>query len=366
MSAADGGFWPAVVEEISVAKGYEAALGAALGDDLDASTNASAPAHWALSSAEGDPALPPGVEALAKHVSAPPALARRLAQIGVVRGGRRRLRAQLKPGQRLVSKEGDLWRWDGFIQAAEAPTPAARRLAEKNRLGDLQDERPPRAKADALKSEAEQIGVDRKRQGGAESEARQAHRDALRDVEVARERACRRAKKAQVAARLSALEEAELRLIVNRDEARDKRAKAEADLAASRIGRTHAQLDAARAAAAQDRAAAAEARAELQAHQHESETRTKRRRRSPTSALMGRAPRTRAVGQIGELQARLEEIAGEREKLADAPDEFLHLRRTLLNKIEAAEAARSTASDTRASAETRLAEVDRAARASNR
>ena len=43
----------------------------------------------------------------------------------------------LKPGQRLVSKEGDLWRWDGFVQAAEAPTPAARRLAEKNRLGDL-------------------------------------------------------------------------------------------------------------------------------------------------------------------------------------------------------------------------------------
>jgi len=57
-----------VTEEISVAKGYEAALGAALGDDLDASTNAAAPAHWPRPMPR-DPALPPGVEALAKRVT---------------------------------------------------------------------------------------------------------------------------------------------------------------------------------------------------------------------------------------------------------------------------------------------------------
>ena len=48
--------------------------------------------------------------------------------------------SELKPGQRLVSLEGDLWRWDGFVSAAEAPTAAARRLVEKNRLGDLERE----------------------------------------------------------------------------------------------------------------------------------------------------------------------------------------------------------------------------------
>ena len=134
--------WPPVVDAISVARGYEAALGAALGDDLDASTDDSAPAHWSLlqPSAE-DPALPAGVEALATRVSAPPALARRLAQIGVVtREEGKRLSALLKAGQRLVSAQGDLWRWDGFVAAAEAPTPAARRLVEKNRLGDLERE----------------------------------------------------------------------------------------------------------------------------------------------------------------------------------------------------------------------------------
>src|SRR5208337_3073451 len=84
LNAGTGGFWPAVTEEISVAKGYEAALGAALGDDLDASTNAAAPAHWAATDASEDPALPPGVEALAKRVTAPAPLTRRLNQIGVV------------------------------------------------------------------------------------------------------------------------------------------------------------------------------------------------------------------------------------------------------------------------------------------
>jgi chromosome segregation protein len=49
--------------------------------------------------------------------------------------------------------------------------------------------------------------------------------------------------------------------------------------------------------------------------------------------------------------------------LSDAPDAFLGQRRALMNALEAAEAARRDASDARASAETRLAESDRAARA---
>ena len=113
-------------------------------------------------SAEGDPALPAGVVPLAQHVSAPPALARRLAQIGVVaRDDGKALQAHLRPGQRLVSVEGDLWRWDGFCLAAEAPTPAARRLAEKNRLGDLtRDAELARQVADELKAKAETVQAD--------------------------------------------------------------------------------------------------------------------------------------------------------------------------------------------------------------
>ncbi len=149
--------FPPVVDAITVARGYEAALGAALGDDLDAPVDEAAPAHWSLLPGVGaDPALPDGVEPLAARVTAPPALARRLAQIGVVdRAEGERLMALLEVGQRLVSREGDLWRWDGFVAAAEAPTPAARRLAEKNRLGDLEREaEAARAAVEIVRAEA--------------------------------------------------------------------------------------------------------------------------------------------------------------------------------------------------------------------
>ena len=44
----------------------------------------------------------------------------------------------LRPGQRLVSPEGDFWRWDGFRAWAEdAPSAAALRLQQLNRLEEL-------------------------------------------------------------------------------------------------------------------------------------------------------------------------------------------------------------------------------------
>ena len=123
--------WPAVIDDLTVEKGYEGALGAALGDDLEAPVDPTAPMRWAGAEIDpSDPTLPDGAEALGSHVRAPKELARRLAQIGVIaREDALRLMPMLKPGQRLVSREGDLWRWDGFSVAANAPTGAARRLA---------------------------------------------------------------------------------------------------------------------------------------------------------------------------------------------------------------------------------------------
>src|SRR5262249_20287002 len=92
----------------------------------------SAPMRWAGAAIDvTDPVLPDGALALANYVKAPNELARRLRQIGVIaREDASRLMPLLKPGQRLVSREGDLWRWDGFSVAANAPRrrppPAAR------------------------------------------------------------------------------------------------------------------------------------------------------------------------------------------------------------------------------------------------
>ena len=61
-------------------------LGAALGDDLEAPVDPKAPMRWSGAAIDpSDPALPDGVEPLTKYVTAPQAMARRLAQIGLDR-----------------------------------------------------------------------------------------------------------------------------------------------------------------------------------------------------------------------------------------------------------------------------------------
>ena len=77
---------------------------------------------------------------LRRRHPAPAELTRRLSQIGLVEASEgAKLQAALKPGQRLVSKAGDLWRWDGYRQSAEdAPSSAALRLKQMNRLKELQ------------------------------------------------------------------------------------------------------------------------------------------------------------------------------------------------------------------------------------
>ena len=49
----------------------------------------------------------------------------------------RNLQPQLKPGQRLVARQGRR-RWDGFVVTADAETPTAIRLQQKNRLVELE------------------------------------------------------------------------------------------------------------------------------------------------------------------------------------------------------------------------------------
>ncbi len=362
-----GGLWPPVVEDMSVAKGYEAAIGAALGDDLDASVNTSAPAHWAATDRTDDPSLPPGVEPLSTLVQAPPALARRLAQIGIVlREEGPRLRNLLKPGQRLVSKEGDLWRWDGFTQGAEAPTPAARRLVEKNRLGDLTREaEAARRDADDLRARADEATLTLRAAAQAESDAHAAHRVAQRAAEETRERhAAAERRRAASATRLSALQEAKAAALANRDEARQRQAHAERlldelDEPASLAG----ALDAVRAHAAQDRAAAAEARAAMQALTRDADQRARRRAAIASERRSWIERRENGADRIADFETRRAEAEDEAQALAEAPDEFLLKRRALMNEMESAEARRKEAADARAAAETGLAEADRVARA---
>src|SRR3546814_7202748 len=118
------------------APGYEHALAAALGDDLEAAICPEGKRYWIVAAPqEVDPALPPGCTALADHVTAPDELTRRLLQIAVTEKDEGQ---PLAVGQRLVTLEGKLRRWDGYI-ATEGGAAAAERLIRLNRLEAIED-----------------------------------------------------------------------------------------------------------------------------------------------------------------------------------------------------------------------------------
>jgi len=359
--------WPPAIDLLTVDKGYEAALGAALGDDLEAPVDPASPIRWAGATADADPALPERAEPLAQHVQAPAELARRLAQIGVVdRALGPTLVSQLKPGQRLVSPEGDLWRWDGFAAASNAPTAAARRLAAKNRLADLDTELThARADADAKRRTVETAEAELATAVGAEAEARNARREAQAQADAARDaHAAAEREASRLTARLSALAEAKVRLTSSRDET--IAAKRDATQAIEQLGSAadlEHDLAETRGEVAAKRAVLAEARGEAQALAREAELRARRIAAIAAERAEWDARKTGAATQVANLERRSTEAQTERTLLEGAPAAIAEQRRALISEIEAAEAAQRAASDRRAAAETALAEADKAARA---
>jgi chromosome segregation protein len=361
--------WPPIIDGVSVAKGYEKALGAALGDDLDAPVDPSAPMRWTNSGVtEGDPALPEGVESLAAHVNAPVELARRLAQIGVVaKDSGAALVSQLKTGQRLVSREGDVWRWDGFVTAAHAPTGAARRLAERARLVDIETEL-EQARIDAATKRQTLDGAEAelKAASAAETSAREALRAARRDVDAARERHATTEREVnRHASRKSALTEAHSRLSADRSEAEAAHESAAAALeelppsleAEARLSAVREEIDGHRRFAAQ-------VRAEAQALAREAELADRRVQAILAERAEWQDRRQSAASQILTIEARVTEVKAERAELDDAPAVFAEKRRAVISEIEAAERARRVAADALAAAESLMAETDRAAKIS--
>ncbi len=369
VTGATKNLWPPIIDGVTVAKGFEKALGAALGDDLDAPVDPSAPMRWTHAGVtDGDPALPDGVESLATHVQAPSELARRLAQIGVVAKERgAELVAQLKTGQRLVSPEGDVWRWDGFVAAAHAPTGAARRLAERARLVDIENElEQARIDAGAKRQALETAEAELKAAAAAETAARDGWRTAQHEADAARERHTSTEREInRHAARKSALSEAHNRLNADLTEVYGAHQSATAALAELPPSlETEARLAAVRTDIDGHRRLAAQVRAEAQALAREAELADRRVQAIVAERNQWQNRKASAASQIATIEARVAEVKAERAELDNAPAIFAEKRRALISEIESAENARRVAADALATAENVMAETDRAAKIS--
>ena len=363
--------WPPVVDAVQVAPGFEAALGAALGDDLSASAEETAPAYWrTLPDLDDAPALPAGTEPLSRFVTAPPALARRLSQTGVIgdeNGGGAARQAELARGQRLVSRAGDLWRWDGYsAKAGAAAMPAALRLTQRNRLDELERENIAIAAALAeAQTRCEAAISAAKAAAESEAEARAKARAAATEHQERRDAEAARAQDMAAANfRLAALDETAQRL-------KGELAEIETQLQATRnrlaalpdVGAARQRAEAHRNRLAELRVDQLECRADYERLRREAEARALRQREI-TAECQSWAQRAKgARSQLAELAQRREEAAAECEMLRARPAEIVAERGGLLDRIEAAEAARRAKADILARAESELGGLDRAAKA---
>ncbi len=368
MLSLDGlGLWPPIIDQISAPTGLETALGAALGDDLDASTDTAAPIHWGEpGSHDADPELPTGATSFETLVGGPRLLRRRLRQIGLVEAEHGpELQKRLRAGQRLVSRAGDVWRWDGLKSAADAPTAAARRLGARNRLSETESELDvARERRDAQRRLADEARAEVERCDQREKAARETLKLARKREADCRDAAARVEKVlAQLTNRLAVLTEAGERLVTAliEAEALSERARTELDSLPPSTGLIE-RLTLQRAVVQGDRAGLTEVRAALQSVVRETEIR-QRRRDAIQRERQGWADRARnSASQLQILDDRHAEAEIEREALINRPDEIAEARRGLLSAIAAAETARNDAADALARAERRQAELDLAAR----
>jgi chromosome segregation protein len=365
LGAHEAGLWPPVIDAVTVAPGFEAALGAALGDDLSAPTDEAAPLHWrTLPPLDHEAALPAGVPPLSETVRGPEALRRRLGQIGVVADAAQghALQPQLRPGQRLVTREGALWRWDGYSQAADAASAAAARLKQRNRLKEVAGERAAADQtldaAEAALAAAKTLTQERLI---AERAARDAVAAAFSGVAAARERQAELGRRAAAhATKRAALAESVERTGAELTEARKLQAEARAEIAAlSDLSQAREAIVRRRSELAATRMRLAEAKAALDRLEAQAAA---RRQRLESIAAEARAWTVRvdsARTQRDALIERQKAIAAENERLAKLPEEIARRRSALMEKIEESEAGRRAAADRLAAAEERLAAADK-------
>ncbi len=341
-----------VLDEVTVSKGYEAAIGAALSDDLKASRAGSAGATgWTdLPGYDAVTPLPAGVQSASDVAHAPDVLSRRLSQIGIVDADRGpALQPLLQPGQRLVSREGDLWRWDGFaVAAADAVSTAARRLEQANRLIELQAEQ---ARARTVANEAiaahETINDRLVQLTEADKSARTARRDAETQLSQASRAAARaEADHSVLDGKLETLRLTASRHAEEADTARAELVRAQDSLAElDDLDAVRARLEDVKTTVEAARMTMLSKRATFDEVKRDGEDRVSRIARIGQEVTNWQSRLTNAASRLAELTKRRGEAEISLSEALQKPDEITHRRDALAMQIAEAEARKASSAD---------------------
>jgi chromosome segregation protein len=365
-TAPEPGADPPILLALHAMAGFETAVGAVFEDELAApvaDNEPATPSFWGnLPQIENAASLPEGARPLADVMTAPQALARSLAYAGWVESEEvgRKLQRNLVPGQRLVDRQGRMWRWDGFTRIAPDPSPAAELLRHKNRLAVLADEiaRDEEASRTAEQSVAEARAA---RQRAAEadrlkrSELRTAEAAAAAarsaEAEIARRALLMETRVASAAAAIEAVT-ADLTETRAQDQETERELAALPDPALARVA-----LDAARLATVEARSRESDARAALDKLSRDFAA---RRARLAAIELEDRSWRQRGEGAAGQRAALLERrgaLEQEIARLAARPAAIAAESEALALALADAAANCRRSGDALASADTRLREA---------
>ncbi len=373
------------LDRIKVKPGYERALAAALGEDVNAAVGGDSGRRWNGASVNGAAPIAGGPDRLSAYVEAPAELSARLAMIIVVEQDDGRA---IAVGERHVTRDGRLRRWDGFVAEDDGAT-AAEQLVRANRLAALQALL-PEAEAAVGAHEAALAGIN-DAIGAAQSALREAQtntqsvegelRQALRDADRAEDALTRRRNASVALADRIDAADVEIKAaktdLVGAETIRDalpdgaahdglvQKLGAESEAARQYHLRAQADLAALDQFLAQQRERRAVAQAEIRGWQDRSGEAERRiaemhkRRAEIASELEAMA------GRPDILSRDIEQLEGDRESLADklaqlqvAEQASEAALKTLEAELAAAAEAVSTAREQRAGAEARAENQD--------
>ena len=133
-----------IIDYLDFEDGYEKAVAAVFSDELIASINEEQASHWRILTYEQNSTFSDGVKKFSSLIKAPENLKKKLDFVGLVVDKKNVLSLQgdLLPGQILVSLEGEIWRWDGYVSKGKqnSSTKAILEQLKNRRLKQLSKE----------------------------------------------------------------------------------------------------------------------------------------------------------------------------------------------------------------------------------